>query len=54
MLLMARLYRGHLERIREAVTHDYPEWDDQRRRIEVASRISDGDPDVIAAARSSG
>ena len=49
--LMARLYRGHLQRIREAVAHDHPDWDEARRHIEVAARVSGHDPTVIAAAR---
>lgn len=50
-LLMARLYRGHLQRVHEAVAHDYPDWTERRRQIEVPARVSGRDPQVIAAAR---
>lgn len=51
VLLMARLFRGHLERARAAVAHDFPHWDEARRAVEVAARVSGRDPAVIAAAR---
>lgn len=51
LLLMARLWRGHLQRVRAAVARDHPGWCESRRQVEVARRVSGNDPAVIAAAR---
>ena len=51
ILLMARLYRGQLERIRASVEAEHPAWTEQERRVEVAARISNKNPEVVEAAR---
>ena len=52
--LLARLWRGHLERVRASVAQDHPDWDAARQAVEVAAIVSDRDPDVIEAARQRG